>query len=507
MKHFIKATLLLLPLLGLSSFPSGCTPGEDYLFDDPASVRLHKAMAHYDSLLVAAPYGWMMQYCPVDSQSIGGFNVHCTFNADGTVTFVSDLSSEDVLPGNALATNFGESVDYTAGQPSTALYNFSSNQGLVLSFSSHSMFHIFSDPMSILTDGFMGDFEFIVRGTTDSSLILQGRRYMGYTSLRRLAAHEADLIDRIIATSERIKASPRVTLKTGAAEYLIVKENCRLLRVFDPYKIDNLDDLTTLPYIVTANGLHLLYPLNLGGYETQDFILDEANNLVADNRSMSLLPSQPLEDLLDSTNWHFGIYFDTVYDCYTDTLHVLDSITYDTIRAANGDILFIQVGDLFYHDSITYDTLKRYPIAYDTGSMSSATFTIIQQAQADDVKYAGEILSDIYFGLNAVYVGNRFQDLNRHGIVMVSGGYPAVYGLHFRQTSDGAIALTPTSAGLDISYFESAGASFVHIIIDFLRNNSPYTLAPSPRNPQRTCFTSRDHPNVWFDLCKTKWKR
>jgi hypothetical protein len=503
MQNLTKIALLLLPIWGMSR----CTPSEDLLFDDPASVRLHKAMTRYDSLLVAAPQGWLMEYCPVDTTNIGAFNVHCTFAADGTVTFVSDLSSKDVLPGLLLAGNFGEAVDYTAGQRSTALYNFAGDQGLVLSFSTHGMFHIFSDPISGIPDGFMGDFEFIVRSITDTSFVLQGRRYGGYTSLRKLADHEAGLIDRIVATSNRIKASPRVTLITGGAEYRVVNEHCRMLRIFDPYGRGNLDDLLTAPYIATATGLRLLNPIDLMGYQAQSFSFDENNNLVADNRSMAMPPSKPLEELLDSTHWHFGIYFDTVVNIYADTVHLLDSIAYDTIRAANGDILFIQVDTLVYHDTVVYESLTIYPLAYDTASMSAATFSLIDRAQRDDINVAGELLTDISFGINPVYLDNRFSDLNRHGIVMKSGGYPAVYGLHFRQNDDGSIALTPTSAGIDVDYFEALGATFVHLIIDFIRTNSPYTLAPSPRNPQRTCFTSRDHPSVWFDLCEGKWER
>lgn len=161
MKNRLYMQLFL--LLGICAFVSCKTEIDDY-FDSSASQRIENEILKYRELLSSPQYGWAMEYFPGGTnQAFGGYALAVSFSRDGYATFLSSLS-DDV----------GKSV--------TSLYSLKKDMGATLNFDTYNeLFHYFSD--SDISDGdgqgkgLLGDYEFILHSTTESEILMYGKKH------------------------------------------------------------------------------------------------------------------------------------------------------------------------------------------------------------------------------------------------------------------------------------------------------------------------------------------
>ncbi len=135
---------------------SACNKYEDRAFSESPDVRLNKALADYQSKLVAAPYGWKT-IIVTDSGKASSFFFYFKFNNENRVSMLSEF-------------------DMTLEESS---YRLKATQRPALIFDTYSKLHILSDPDPDVAggeigEGFKADFEFEFESASADTIKLTG---------------------------------------------------------------------------------------------------------------------------------------------------------------------------------------------------------------------------------------------------------------------------------------------------------------------------------------------
>lgn len=464
-----------LPLLVLLMCAYACAREEEDLFGKSAVARMNEAAVRYDALLASAQHGWLMEYFASDNL-IGGYSFACTF-ADGTATFIADLSA----------------AGYEAGTAQRSLYRIASDRGAVLSFDTYSVFHTLSEPRggSLANTSYGGDYELIITRASPDSIFLKGKKYGRELTMLRLNEPAATYMGRLMEAEAGLDTLPRMRLVAGGWELRCVKEDHRVLKVYLPS-----GEELVYPFMYTEKGMRLLHPLAVGNVSVREFLLDsDGKTLSGDNGSVTLPYPTPNEQLLAKTQWWFNFYYahDTVV--YRDTLKLLVHEKIDTIPLSTPDSTKY-IYELVAKDTVLIDTAVYSYVVIDSASMSKPVFDMLQAAYTQNYAAYSEIFSGLYFGVNGVYITNRYVDPNPYAFVFSSGGYNITYGLHFKDDGNGNLAISSTARGLN-----AEGADYFLSVVSYISEHSPYRLEPAEgESLTKVKYISTKDSNVWFVL-------
>ncbi|KAA6346636.1 hypothetical protein EZS27_005881 [termite gut metagenome] len=366
-----------------------CVQDEKSLFDKPATERVNELLSEYEALLTGEPNGWMMEYFPGDSLSVGGYTYVCTFKG-GEVTLLSDVST----------------VHYPAGEKVTSLYRLISDQGPVLTFDTYNeIFHAFSEPLSSGdTDGYEGDYEFAILKADDHSMTLKGKKHGSIFILNRMEETGEAYIGKIQDTESKIAPMPRLRFLAGGEEFSVIKDR-RILKFIYP-EANGETRIETVTFIYTPTGIKLHRPLTFNGQTVQEFRLDEEEkDLVGVNAAVRFPYPTPFESLFCETQWWFDFSFDTLSGDKADMCSEMQGV------------------------------LKGI---YDENTR---------------IWYGEESLTDIYIGVNGVHFVDPNADPNPYAFVFHSGNYNAVYGCHYKTGVNDTWVITPVASGFNFSYY------------------------------------------------------
>jgi hypothetical protein len=415
-------------------FVQSCVQDEKNLFDKPAAERIDELLSKYEALLTGEPNGWMMEYFPGDSLSVGGYTYVCTFK-EGEVSLLSDVST----------------VHYSAGEKVTSLYRLISDQGPVLTFDTYNeIFHAFSEPLnSGDTDGYEGDYEFVILKADDNSMTLKGKKHGSIFTLNRMEETGEAYIGKIQTMESKIAPIPRLRFLAGGEEFSVIKDR-RILKFIYP-EANGETRTETVTFIYTPTGIKFHRPLTFHGQTVQEFRLDDAEkDLIGVNADVKFPYPTPLESLFCETQWWFDFSFGTLLGDWADMCSEMQGVLKG-----------------IYDENIR-------------------------------VWYGDEYLTDIYIGVNGVYFSDPNADQNPYAFVFYSGYYNAVYGCHYKTGVNGALVITPISSGLNFGYY----GHFLPLVT-YVGEHSPYTLEVETsvgEDPRVIKFSSVENPAVWFRL-------
>jgi hypothetical protein len=466
------ASLLLLLLCAYA-----CAREEENLFDKPAAQRMSEAAAQYNALLSSAQHGWLMEYFASDNL-IGGYTFACTF-ADGTATFVADMSA----PG------------YEAGTAQRSLYRIASDRGSVLSFDTYSIFHTLSEPRggSMADASYGGDYEFIITRASADSVFLKGKKHGRELLMLKLSEPAAAYVGRLVEAERRIDSLPRMRLLTGARELNCVKEDHRVLKLYL-----SGGEAVDYPFIYTEKGMKLLRPLMVDNVSIREFYLDsDGKTLKGDNGNVTLPYPTDNEQLLAKDQWWFNFYYayDTVI--YRDTVKLLVSDKIDTVPLSTPDSNKY-IYELITKDTVLTDTAVYSHIAIDSASMCKPLFDTLQAAYTKNYAAYGEMFSGLYIGVNGVYVTDRYVDPNPYAFVFFSGIYNVTYSLHFKDDGNGNLIISSAAQGLNAD-----GTDYFLSVVSYISEHSPYRIeeqAEAGGTPAKIRCVSTKDSGVWFEL-------
>lgn len=264
-----------------------CNYDVDDLFTDPASVRLDRSVAFYDSLLQSAAYGWIMNYYPGDG-SLGG----CAFTArfkNGNVELASELRLSDTID---------------VGTPVASKYRLLEEQGVVLSFDTYNpLLHYFTEPTMQDVDGFESDYEFVfMRASTDGdTILLRGKKYATEMTLRRMSAEDADYINRVVEMNKTIMGVPHFHASVDGVLYSIQLNDLEFVYP------DSQGNMTTATFTYTPSGIEFFKPVVLGGATFSVLNYDAATGELRspDGRVVILFPTNMQQFVNTYGQWNF----------------------------------------------------------------------------------------------------------------------------------------------------------------------------------------------------------
>jgi hypothetical protein len=225
-----------------------CVHDEKDLFDDPAAIRMQKAITEYRELLVAPQNGWVADYYPEKNHSIGGYAMFMKFRTDGTVTVNCEIATH--IPSNTA---------------DTSMFDVFAEQGPILAFSTYNrVMHYFSEPLgSSDVDGRSGDYEFVImKVVSPDEIHLKGKKQGNKLVLRRNNSHNSD--DYYAA----VKAIENDVVKFGLFRLMLEDRVIDSLGVVQRTMVGDSIDVS---FTYTPEGLRLYEPLDIDGRKMQNF--------------------------------------------------------------------------------------------------------------------------------------------------------------------------------------------------------------------------------------------
>jgi hypothetical protein len=248
-----RTVYFLLIVSGL--FLQSCLKDEEDVFDKSAAERMDDALTEYQTVLTAAPNGWLMEYYPEEDQAIGGYTYLCSFNASGEVTVASEITTRN----------------HQSGDQITSLYKLIADQGPVLSFDTYNeVFHYFSEPSGSDVDGYAGDYEFIILKADQDSVIMKGKKYANRIVMTPLAEGTdwSEYLQQIVTISEE-SAFGTYKFFIGNQETADVTQTERTFS----FEYSEGEEVRSegVSFIYTGTGIKFYEPFTLGGVTMENF--------------------------------------------------------------------------------------------------------------------------------------------------------------------------------------------------------------------------------------------
>ena len=256
MKHNRILTTCLIGLLALGA--QSCLKSYVEYFDESSAERLSNYLADLDEMLGGEQYGWRMEYFVGNEDGdFGGINLALKFDAEkGEVTAMSE---ED------------ETAAYTSH------YVLTTDSGPVLSFDTHNpILHKYGTASSEYYEGRGGDYQFFIIGYDKAQKVinLKGKRNGKLCTMYPLTEPQADFNARMYNYSRNFYVSTFDGFIDGQKVTGDIDVNNRQFTAYEMevYGQDDkgnpkydIAETKTVPYIVTATGIHFYEPLEIFG--------------------------------------------------------------------------------------------------------------------------------------------------------------------------------------------------------------------------------------------------
>lgn len=253
----MKRIFLYSLLACLCGTMQSCLFSEDDVFEQSSAERENASVAELKELLKNAENGWKLEYRYGEEGNWGVANIFMRFE-DDAVIMASDYPTDS----------------YAAGEECKSLYTVQSYHGTELSFDSfNEVLHSFCERVSYLDAGLMGDYEFVVRSSSEDEIQLSGKKFDADMVMTRLA----DDVD----WTAYLQNAAEISDDSNFATFYInvngqnVENVVREYRAFTTNKIiDGQQTTAYYPFVTTSEGICMLEPLVYDNVELQNFKWD-----------------------------------------------------------------------------------------------------------------------------------------------------------------------------------------------------------------------------------------
>ena len=281
-----KIFLYMLMAVGMLSVQSCLHDNED-TFDTPAAQRIIETVAADKALLESATNGWHLEYYLGEEYLYGGINYFVKF-ANGKAYVAGEPGGPDSI--------------------SVSSYDVITDMGPVLTFNTYNeIMHEYAQPYSSATEGYQGDFEFVIMKTTNDSIYLQGKKW-GNKMLMTRVAEGASWDDYLSKVSEVQDALLFADYKANIGGIDTDVEFDTDYSSFN-YKDEEGND-ASMPFIYTTSGVKLREPVTINGVSLQyfDFDCNDTDQWFIAKESQIRFEGQPIE------GWRPYATFEGTYD-------------------------------------------------------------------------------------------------------------------------------------------------------------------------------------------------
>ena len=278
-----------LALLAGGVFAS-CTREVEDIFDVPGAQRLQEAMTEIEQTLVAAPNGWEMRY--YTQPETAGYVMLIKFDANGSAM----VAAKNSVTGGTYRSD-------------VSTWEVIGDDGPVITFNSYNeVMHAFSDPQNDGV-GLGGDYEFRVQETTDSHLVLKGKKtdaYIDMYALNASVAWEAHLDELLVMDSYLFNNLVDLELRVnGAPLYTLYNTTSHIFGVL-PYGEENFDLMEDASFVVTSDGLMLYEAFEVDGQQVRTFKLNESRTeLVSQEVAEVVITAPDVYEYFQITNSNY----------------------------------------------------------------------------------------------------------------------------------------------------------------------------------------------------------
>lgn len=258
----MKKLLLYSLLVGASLSMNSCLFSEDDVFDQSSAERLNASVVEMKELLLSAENGWKLEYRYGSGGSEGAANLFMKFDAN-EVVMASDFAT----------------ASYQPGETCSSLYTVQSYNGTELSFDAYNeILHSFCTPNGYNDPGYEGDYEFVVRSTSENEIHLTGKKHDVDMVMTRLDA-SMDWATYLSAAAQISDDSDysSFNLMIGGQSVGSVGRDGHAL-VLSATGSDGSVSQSYYPFICTDKGIHMMEPLTMENVTMQDFTWDNTTN-------------------------------------------------------------------------------------------------------------------------------------------------------------------------------------------------------------------------------------
>lgn len=235
---------------------NSCLKDDDDYFDDSASERIEKEVVHYRELLVKPQNGWIMEYYPGGiNQTYGGYALSVKFNDKGTAVVQSSLN-DDVT------------------RKSVGSYSIKKDNGATLNFDTENEFlHYFSSPDEMagggISEGMLGDYEFIFKSSTDNSIVLEGKKHSSKILLYALDESSDIYLEKARKNRISYDTIPGVKSLTGIFGGALVTGE---LISPQQFLLTQNEEQAKVTFMFTDKGVKLYNPVTLNGKTLEELV-------------------------------------------------------------------------------------------------------------------------------------------------------------------------------------------------------------------------------------------
>jgi hypothetical protein len=242
-------------------FLSSCKYEEKDIFELNPAERLNKAMADSYTNLTSAVNGWEMAYFA--NPDSAGFTLLVKFKKNGMAV----VASQSELTQNK------------AYEQDSCLFELIADYGPVLTFNTFNrVLHRFSNPENPDGYGYQGDYEFIVVKNTEQQVILKGKKYKSVIILTKLSDNtnwstylqDITNMDKLLFSA----TAPKLTMTVKNVAYSFTKGYKHIFLI----KKEGTTTTTSVPFIVTKQGIRLQEKIEIEGVSFQNFTLNAENS-------------------------------------------------------------------------------------------------------------------------------------------------------------------------------------------------------------------------------------
>lgn len=255
MKKEIVVILLL-----LSTFFTGCEVKNDYVFDDISATRITKYIDTCRQVLGKAPHGWKFIYSP-DSTQYGIYTFLMKFKEHDRVEMAWD-GSEEVTESS---------------------FGFNASRGPILSFNTYSVLHMLADPSPEVMQGkpgmgLNGEFEFMIQNVEEDKIEFLSKKNKKKVVFVRATAEDWDELAQCREMDKRFEFDRSLPfyhyleLNGETALFLYSK---KLRMVYMVYSKGGSNVAESFPYQTTARGIKFDHPVTMAGITFSEVTIDD----------------------------------------------------------------------------------------------------------------------------------------------------------------------------------------------------------------------------------------
>jgi len=343
MKKLYYLLLLFCPFILQS-----CLKDQKDIFGESPAERIDATLKNYKKVLASSENGWLLEYYPEENQSYGGFN------------YVVKFTEEEVKAYFELASDVSSTVE--------SLYQLIADDGPVLSFDTYNTFlHYFATPSSTMTDGYQGDYEFILMGISDdqNEIMLKGKKTGNRMLLKRMPESPIDYLNAVRSIKTKLDA-PKYRINIGDKHLDCTLSNRQLSY---QYVGDNEEIVSDqIAFCYTATGIQLYKSLEIDNISAYTFTFGD-QQLVSENGDVTIdFVYPPVNEVLAN-----GISTYLMLDLLSQQYNMSATVQGWVMDAYNANLS--EWGEALTYVRFTYDSVEQKHSFAFSSKASNGTYT------------------------------------------------------------------------------------------------------------------------------------